>query len=399
MPEPALKVRVINVGQGACVLFEVPGDPPCFGIIDCCIRERNQDFRPAVLEHLNEEQALRFIVLTHPDTDHILGASQVIESRLGVQAPCALYEGPVTSMEIEGVNRHLGYGDNLAMSEIKSLSDHIMAREVDYHRIEPWEHPEGQLCPGLWYRALAPSKTDWLRYTKKMLRRRRLASPRTEEERDIAKLHERIPKKPSANQISLGLLLVYAPSLIGRTAGVPESGARILIGGDVEEGAWRRPEVAEQLKKVCFVAVPHHGGLGNPPELWSALSASGNRPFVAISCGDFKEQPVSYNHPAQKTLDILIDSNVKINCTNLGRRCSAADIVADVRGQQAGRQLVVNFEEAAAPEAEEATFEDAVAHSADTPIGLSCSDDIHVEIGEDGRVRQISNEIRCFWQR
>lgn len=399
MSVPALKIRVINVGQGACILFEVPGNPPSCGIIDCCIRERDRDYLPSVLEHLDEDVALKFIVLTHPDTDHILGTSRVIDSRLGLQAPCVLYEGPVPSFDVETANRHLGYGDDLAMTELSSLTDHILEESVDYRQIYPWRQPEGELCPGLWYRALAPRKTDWLRYTKKLVRRARVASPRTRIEKRLAALPGSLPAKPSANQISLGLLLVYAPSMIGKGSGVPDSGARILIGGDVDDGPWKSPGIAEQLKNVCFVAVPHHGGKGNPPELWNALGASGNRPFAVISCGDHKEQPKSYNHPSEATLKQLIDNNVKINCTNLGRRCDAPEVLRYVKGQQSKHMAVSSFESIVAGEAENPMFEDVIASSEDVPTSLSCSDDIHVEIAEDGSVRQISNGVTCFWQR
>jgi hypothetical protein len=107
-----------------------------------------------------------------------------------------------------------------------------------------------------------------------------------------------------------------------------------FFGGDVEEREWgqilrdmRRNECANMLQSNVALA-PHHGGSGNPDDLWHCISRVSRSPekskseerrrlrtLAIISCGGRR------GSPALTTLDTIGNKNAAIHCTQLNYEC------------------------------------------------------------------------------
>lgn len=72
---PELSIRLLPIGLGDCILIRFPDSS--WAMIDCGAGAAKRDAASMAAEMLEQEQPLdtpvRFVVATHPDTDHVGG--------------------------------------------------------------------------------------------------------------------------------------------------------------------------------------------------------------------------------------------------------------------------------------------------------------------------------------
>lgn len=75
MSNPELTIRLLPVGLGDCILIRFPD--ASWAMVDCAFGAARRDAASMAVEFLNQQPPLdapvRFIVATHPDTDHVGG--------------------------------------------------------------------------------------------------------------------------------------------------------------------------------------------------------------------------------------------------------------------------------------------------------------------------------------
>lgn len=399
MASEPLKLRVLNVGQGSCILLELPGNR--WGLIDCYKRHSG---KPEVLTLVDGlERNLEFIVLTHPHEDHLLGTADVIEAVHGAgHDKWNLYESPFQLWQVEAISRSLGKSSADLLREINRINSLVpKARRIPLKKSDSdW------IADGLWCEVLAPTNERY----QALGERSRVAANKRFPKRGVVEQAPDIDFK--YNEVSLGILLIYAPSLPRKARSRPEAGARILIGGDVIEEAWKELARSGDLEPVDVAIAPHHGGTGNPAELWDGIAhKTRGGPYAIISCGSHGDprngsrEKNGYAHPHHETLMNMRKVEANIHCTNLGWQCTDMEIVSAVRSRRslAARKGVSHIDEMneahagiiSGPRSNDVHI---AAHAENTDShDLECSDDIYLLIGEDGQVSPIFPEIGCAW--
>ena len=327
-------LHCFNVGQGNCILAELPPDAKHptirFGLIDC-FYSPTESSEPSVLTYLKTRGVsnLEFIVLTHPDEDHARGLSKVleyystggrtfksyVESFCDCEAVCRANEVRKSAIGESVVSAH--------GKELQLIAKHTclkVAKNKSSFKYESLGHAftAFTLTDDLEMQFVAPTQNAFYRLKQKLLG---LAQ---------ALQTNKVPSRLDLNDGSLAFMLKYG-------------NARVLICGDVTSQVWTElvplaREAGISLRSD-FVAVSHHGAdTGNPAALWDEIAhdvmGTGTPTFAVISCG-YKNR---HKHPSTKVLNRILSRQVLLFCINRGFPCrnltpkskTTKDIVAEL---------------------------------------------------------------------
>jgi beta-lactamase superfamily II metal-dependent hydrolase len=375
-------IRCFNVGQGNCILVELPPDASHeaarFGLIDCFTSSDLGE--PRVLSYLRERKVseLEFVALTHPDADHCTGLSQVLDYySAGGRRFKTWIESIYDCQHVSRVNevRKTALGGNVATPhgvELKRIADltvnRVAKKKADFKCISMGHaFVRRPLTDDLAVQFFAPTNEAFLRQKAAALN-------------SMEKLAAREAPPPlNLNDGCLAFQLLYGD-------------ARILFCGDVTDRVWTEiiPQLVEEQKldktidlESDFVAVTHHGAeTGNPRALWDVIAHKSpdekGKTVAVISCGYSNK----YKHPSEKTLNLALSRNVMLFCINLGKPCHALDVMS---------HRAASILDLAISEINKTPLERALSGFAKPALGL-CSGDCDFNIEKTGVVSVLHRE-------
>jgi len=375
-----VEIRFFNVGQGSSVLVSLPpknggSTQRRYGLIDCNFNPKLHT-DPPPLKYLKSKgvNVLEFVVLTHADMDHYLGLGTILEyySQPGRRFKIFLQS---LSSDIIRLLSIMPRAATIDISRIKlSLADKELQKIKEYSQkaqpdsgfdSEPMGFAFQQipLTTDLQAMFVSPTADMYRRNERRIHQNFEQALPYMQRQQRISRLRHRINR----NESSIALLLTYEK-------------ARILICGDVLSAQWKQilPRLRKEKKNIRshVISVSHHGGDGNPAELWEHLSpkSASEKSYATISCGFGN----TYRHPKVNTLNQILSNGVTLYCVNKGEPCK----LFDVKGKDPVDAAVAGLPTSAI-------------QAALNRMGASediCSGEVAYEISEDGTAVTVTRE-------
>ena len=297
------------VGHGSCTLVSLPPEEPegdrIYGAIDC----RDATARPIYAYLSNPWFAgeviskrpvfnLRFVALTHYHEDHLLGIDRLLGSDNSFMCNHFLCPfPPVGAVAIRSKDR----------PRIKKiLSDiHKLAPPTNYLYIY-------QDCSGV-YR------------------------PKDSHLKDIFKAIAIAPSSRAIQRMKEwdSLKKVTPSNVLSSAIRFQWGHCSIIIGGDVEEDEWMEIisdlESRDQARLLSanVALCSHHGGMGNPDDLWQRISRCSSfhkqrqeterrvsRTLIIVPCGSDREES-----PSIDSLRTFFNANSLVRCTSPAKTC------------------------------------------------------------------------------
>ena len=297
------------VGHGSCTLVSFPpelseGDR-IYGAIDC----RDATARPIRL-YLSDPwfdgemkpsgtvYNLRFVALTHYHEDHLIGIDHLLGSDNSFSHKHFLSPFPVAGE----VARRSKSKPNIKkiLYQIQKLAPKptIMKIYVDCSWLyQPKEDRLKDIFKGI---AIAPPDEAFMR---------------------MRELHSQRNITPF-NVLSSALRFQWGD-------------CSVIIGGDVEDSEWQeiisdlRSKGQLHLLSSNLALCSHHGGNGNPDDLWQLISRCSSshrqgheaerrlsRTVIIVPCGSSRE-----GSPSSSSLKTFFDANSLVHCTSPARAC------------------------------------------------------------------------------
>jgi beta-lactamase superfamily II metal-dependent hydrolase len=326
-----LTVYLFNVGQGDNILLRLPNGE--YGIIDCHYDAPNlNQTEPPALTYLKKVRrrlnpatplVLSFICISHPDTDHVMGVSDLLNWIKNKENKARLknlwlFPGEILEQLISGYREYVktaAEGDNTirASKVSKQLQAVFKFRNAD--NIEPLQD----------IRKLADDIGDGIKVVNLAPLGKHVKKFNKQAQRAFIRFVAEGKKHQSAQQnlISSILMFIYGHH-------------RLLFGGDAGSDVW-----LDSLKKYGsnkhhkefgplsgnFVKASHHGSkYSSTLEMWSSiLSPSAH---IGISAGRNKK----FRHPNRETLkQILTDRKVDADCPKILSTNTCHECVAEQR--------------------------------------------------------------------
>ena len=258
---PELLTTFLDVGQGDSTVAVLPDGGGV--LVGSAVGSA-----PLVVDYLESAQvtSLELVVITHSDLDH---AGDVIEVINGFQGP---------------THRIAVLPDRVLKTDPQANRKYrVMLRELAQllrNGVTPWEPYAGQMIQlgDVVVSALHPSKAD----------------------------HFDALSQGKQNDCSVTLRLEY-------------SGARILLGADVQRQGWQWMVDRNTDLKADIFKFPHHGAwYDGDPSLSQVLDLA-DPSVVVISVGSTN----GYGHPSMDTLKLLrsVQARVRFVCTQVTNQC------------------------------------------------------------------------------
>ena len=309
--EAPLRLHVFDVGHGDSLLIEFPNGRD-FGIIDC--HRKSVKDRPKVASYLLDAHRTRgpivvkFAALTHPDTDHLRGYGETLETLIaeGIEVE-EFWNSPMTRAWWGAYRQNLlGYGDERDFGELDRLVRAVVKLTDGYqnHRyreirstnpVEAWRWPSVE-SPQVSIEFLAPNHKFIVAHTMSRLE-------------TIAADRKRLARKTGPG---------CDINLISSAFRVRYGAATLLLGGDMMNPAWEVLLTTEGRHdpRSLVLKVPHHGSVHSnfPHEkpLCDVVKIKGSRLYPVISGGYLPDLP------HEKTLTSLRKHRGKIYVTGGG---------------------------------------------------------------------------------
>ncbi|MBN1363545.1 MAG: hypothetical protein JW976_01935 [Syntrophaceae bacterium] len=297
------------VGHGSCTLVsfppEEPNGPRIYGVIDC----HDRTARPirAYLgdpwfdgEIVSGESTfrLRFVALTHYDQDHFLGIDYLLGKNRDFIFDHFLCPFPAAGAIADRIESH--------PRKKKILSDiQKLAPDPSFLQIY-------QDCTGM-YR------------------------PRDNYLKDIFKAMAIAPSSKAMRSMKelRSLEEITPPNILSSAIRFQWGDCSVIIAGDVEEGEWRNiigdliSRDQAYLLSANVALCSHHGGRGNPDELWQQISRCSFyhkrdrdterrvcRTLVVIPCSSHRE-----SCPSKDSLQTFFSATSLFHCTAPAKVC------------------------------------------------------------------------------
>lgn len=257
LPKPEeIEVTVLGPGYGESVVVHLGNGE--WLIVDSCVDAIDPQKPSAPLLYLrkigvNVEQAVKFIVVSHWDDDHVKGISEVVEACPNAEFVASFIFSPEKfASYVEAISVGASSTDGGNVQNIRSVMQLLDARGRPIKRATPAR----QLCSSPIVRCWSPSDLDaqeFLKYLAQM-------HPRAGEG-----FRKAIPMSPNLTSVVL-------------TIEWPDSS--VLLGADMEFSPDNRrgwgAVVSEILAIGCrpgeLVKVPHHGSeTGHDDRMWDNL--------------------------------------------------------------------------------------------------------------------------------
>lgn len=330
-PDSPLKLHVLDVGHGDCLILEFP-DGISHAIIDCNRRKESnrgfgQDYDPSEPKVLTYFRSLvqdgispivEFVCLTHPHLDHYRGFGDLLRGLINLGIPIRqFWDFGVSGKKARAIMQ-------LAKtSEFEEQKDEIVKLlQVKYELIRRGMEQRILINPtkGFWKKhgveidVVAPHANQFEVYSNYL-------GCKTARERQEYRLFFRRRRcltdekracicPADDNIISSGLLVKYG-------------NCRLLLAGDIPNCSWRGVlGRSDQINPSCHcIKVSHHGSVeGNFPysqkSLWDAIKLPDGK-LVAMISGGYR-----VNLPHEDTINSLKKAGCDTYCT--GPRTSIA---------------------------------------------------------------------------
>ncbi len=286
-----LLIKNFRSGKGACVVIRFPNNR--WAVIDCGIYSEpstsGNNPNPC-LKYLidNNVKNIHFLCLTHPDRDHFIGLSQVINH---YRNKISIYTHPKMDLQYVGTHK---YKDDKLTKELAAIQNGLSRMQGIQSIIVDGPTWHIKIAPNIFVQIFAPTHKQINSY--------------------INDLTEGSEAK--TNNISLALYFIVFDKQTGKQF-------RMLFPGDLPDKRWREItkiyDSVNEFLPVDFIKVGHHGSEDGSPDALVRLIAD-NREFgnrtVAI-CGFGNHESL----PHIKTLKRLQAHDVNLYCLNKGNKC------------------------------------------------------------------------------
>ena len=311
-----LRLVCFNVGQGACTLLIFPateaGRRRRYAVVDCNVAGADSvEYYLRRHEGVSGECELEFVALTHYDWDHFAGINRLAGAP-GSPFRTRRFIGPPMS-PLEAAEKYYA-PSGPAAGALQQLYELTFGR---YRTRKGRRCADPELCAFRWDQAYR-----W--------------APQLGQEVQIRAL----APSPSGAAGARASGVEYS-NLASGILRVQYGKTVALICGDVTEEEWQRILAhfavgarPRDLLPANAALVPHHGGSGNPPELWERISrlsdhsmhlmrtaraAPGEcrkaRTKAVVSCG-------TVGNASRRTLLTLAGAKVAAYCTNPSQACA-----------------------------------------------------------------------------
>ncbi|MGO8898434.1 MAG: ComEC/Rec2 family competence protein [Isosphaeraceae bacterium] len=266
-----LTIYLYGSTEGESIALHLPDGK--WGVVDSFASSLKDPASNPTYSLLKRENVteLEFLCLTHPHDDHFRGMSQLLKGFTAKQFWTFFGPDPTDVQLLKTYFwAEAQQADRATLKEsaeeLASIFDTVEKGRIDRQVVMsrrlmyPVPKDEG-IQVEIW--GIAPTDDRAQSYKKSLLR-------------SFTKNPGKVQALPHAkhNTISIGLRITF-----GR--------ARILLGGDVEEEAWRTVLLENRPEDLAshFVKISHHGSTtGYCPELWPVLSNQGSaRPIAALT--------------------------------------------------------------------------------------------------------------------
>jgi|GEM_PF-925132 len=290
-----LNLTVRNVGQGDCIILKWKNDQGDeeLGIIDC-----NDHEMSSLLNEISEVKAIKFILLTHPHSDHFSGLLKLLKYCFK----------PGSQIKVEKVFHTAAFSPSFLMGAINFPQDRESFAQLlqylhDVHKSNEIETTCGpmiagvkiDLNPDMEITCLAPELYDEIEKFKSA----------TYDQPDgigldVKKSYAGKANNPHGNYLST-VLLISGP------------GWEILLTSDAVNTTFERlmsvrPPFANGTKKIIIGQIPHHGSIANhSPSFWKHHINKAHS-YTFVSSGENRV----YRHPHLKVVKFFDEaSNLK----------------------------------------------------------------------------------------
>lgn len=267
MSEP-IEFHVFGGKKGESIVVRLPGD--VWGVVDNYTPTLKRPENNRVLKFLKDKGVTRlnFVCLTHPHDDHYKGMSHLLEAfrpdriwLFGSSTHRHLYSKVAEVLKAAAESKHVDADDSENADELVTILDHIQEDYADAKRNPRLDVRRLQLgmpllelncTPSVRVTALGASGGRAMEYESTLVKCFTA---------DGKCLVDQLPKV-NHNMISGGLLIEYGQ-------------ARIILGGDIDTGAWQETmrTLPHERLNSNLVKVSHHGSTtGYCDGLWQLLS-------------------------------------------------------------------------------------------------------------------------------
>lgn len=299
------------VGHGCCTLVSLPPEEPggdrIYGVIDC----RDATARPiqhylsnpwfeGEVIHKRAFFKLRFVMLTHYDEDHFIGINHLLGKDDEFMFDHFFCPFPPPGAVAERIPERSRKKERL--SEIQDL---VPDDKQSFLYLR-------QDCSGVYH----PQDNNLRNIFKAMA-----IAPSSQAMKSMKELK-------SLKEITL-------PNILSSAIRFQWGKCSVIIAGDVEEDEWEKIiDDLESRKEADLLSAnialcSHHGGEGNPDDLWQRISRCSSfhkqrreterrvsRTLIVVPCGRYREQS-----PSKDTLRTFFNANSLVRCTSPAKTC------------------------------------------------------------------------------